>query len=89
MLPDVLRTNVLLPVAGAAGEAEGVLMLFAVVLGTLFGGAAATLLRQWRDAVLVPPHVGRLPQRRRPAAVAMGPRGGLVFVPHEARRHAA
>ncbi|MEE8336514.1 MAG: hypothetical protein V3R95_00490 [Dehalococcoidia bacterium] len=97
MLADVLSTNVLLPVAvvEAAVAAEGALMLFAVVLGTLFGGVAATLLRQWRDAVLAPAHVGGLPHRRlaagrRPTmAVTMGARGGLVFVPHEARRHAA
>lgn len=84
-------------VVEAAVAAEGALMLFAVVLGTLFGGVAATLLRQWRDAVLAPPHVGRLRQRRLSMGrrlpmgrwPAMGARGGLVFVPHEARRHAA
>lgn len=78
-------------VVEAAVAAEGALMLFAVVLGTLFGGVAATLLRQWRDAVLAPPHVGRLRQHRLPMGrwPAMGARGGLVFVPHEARRRAA
>ncbi len=74
----------------AAVAAEGTLMLFAVVLGALFGGVAATLLRQWRDGVLAPAHGGRLPQRRRPTvAVASGARGGLVFVPYAARRRAA
>lgn len=66
-------------------------MLFALVLGVLFGGAAVTLLKQWRDAALVPGQVGRLPEARRPALAigARGARGGLVFVPHEARRRAA
>ncbi len=69
--------------------AEGNSMLFALVLGALLGGAAVTLLKQWHDAALVPGHAARLPEARRPALAAMGPRGGLVFVPREARRRAA
>lgn len=62
-------------------------MLFMLAIGVLFGGAAATLLRQWRDEALVPAHVGRLPARRTlDAAVS---RSGRVFVPHQQGRRAA
>lgn len=62
-------------------------MLFMLAIGVLFGGAAATLLRQWRDEVLVPSHVERLPSRRTFDA-AVSP-SGRVFVPHRQGRRAA
>jgi hypothetical protein len=62
-------------------------MLFTLAIGILFGGAAATLLRQWRDGALVPSQIGRLPQR--PTLDAAVSRSGRVFVPHAQGRRAA
>jgi len=62
-------------------------MLFTLAIGVLFGGAAATLLRQWRDEDLVPSQVGRLPSRRTLDAEVS--RSGRVFVPHRQGRRAA
>ena len=70
-------------------------MLLTLVIGILFGGAAATLLRQWSEQALVPGHVGslaeRLPSGRRTVHSMPMPvtaRGGLVFVPQHGRRAA-
>jgi hypothetical protein len=68
-------------------------MLLTLVIGVLFGGAAATLLRQWSEQALVPGHVGSLAEclpseRRTVHSTPVTARGGLVFVPQHGRRAA-
>ena len=72
-------------------------MLLTLVIGVLFGGAAATLLRQFSEQALVPGHVGSLAERRPSKrrtdrrlarSTQVTTRGGLVFVPQQGRRAA-